>query len=173
MEQFIYRLPRLVEADPRGENLLEQLRAHSQPLREGGAVNAPIADLDENLVAVIKAAYQSGNVVRGSEGAERALAAEARGLAMVDKKSGVVRGGRVSRLLLLANDGSDLFYKQIEKLLATHGARVMAIRLTVDAGTLGAPLFGSGKTTRVLMLEHKAAVAAALLAIADQFSPDA
>jgi hypothetical protein len=103
------------------------------------------------------------------ETAERTLATEARGMRLVDQSSGVTRGDRVSRLLLLADDGSDGFYRQVENLLKRHGPRVLAIRLDVDAGGLGAPLFGPGRRTRLLMIQHKEAVAAVLLGFAEQF----
>jgi hypothetical protein len=88
---------------------------------------------------------------------------------LVDQSSGVKRGDRVSRLLLLANEGSDGFYRQVENLLRRHGPRVLAIRMDVDAAGLGTPLFGEGHSARLLLIKHKEAVAAVLFCFADQF----
>jgi hypothetical protein len=108
-------------------------------------------------------------VVRSLENAEHALAAEERGMEMADRKSGVPRGVRVSRLLLLANDGADRFYRQIEALLRRHGPRVLAVLLEIDETGLGELLFGPGSVARLLMLEHKQAVGSVLLAMAGQW----
>ena len=112
--------------------------------------------------------------MRSLEGAERKLAAEGRGLDLVDQKSGVSRGERVSRLLVLADNGAERFYRQVEKLLRQHGPRVLALRLDVKAETLGQMLFDPAHRVLLLLLDHKEAVSAMLLALAessDGFSP--
>jgi hypothetical protein len=160
------RLPRLVEADPRGARLVRNLSAHSAPLRAGSEVRIPVARMDAELAAALQRANDAGRVVRGLESAERALAAEERGLQLADRQSGEARGVRVSRLLILASDGADRFYRQVEALLRRHGPRVLAVRVEIDADGLGALLFGPGRRARLSMLEHKDAVADVLLALA-------
>jgi hypothetical protein len=123
----------------------------------------------DGIERALQSAHRAGRVVRGLETTERALAVEEHGLRLVDESSGVKRGGRVSRLLLLATDGSDGFYRQVESLLRRHSPRVLAIRLKIDAAGLGAPLFGAGRETRLLMIQHKEAVAAVLFGFAGQF----
>ena len=162
------RLPKLVESDPRGTALLQCLIEHAQPIRADSEISVPAAQFD-GLVGALQSAHRAGRVVRGLETAKRTLAAEEHGLRLVDQTSGVKRGGRVSRLLLLADDGSDGFYRQVENLLRRHGPRVLAIRLDVDAAGLGALLFGAGRATRLLMIQHKEAVAAVLFGCAEQF----
>ena len=162
------RLPKLVDADPRGTALLQSLIEHAQPIRAGSEISVPVARFD-GIESALQSAHRAGRVVRGLEAAERTLAAEERGLRLADQSSGVKRGSRVSRLLLLARDGSDGFYRQVENLLRRHGPRVLAIRLDVDAAGLGTPLFGAGRTTRLLMIQHKEAVVAVLFGFAEQF----
>jgi len=128
----------------------------------------PVAHFD-GIESALKSAHRAGRVVRGLETAERALASEEHGMRLVDQSSGVKRGGRVSRLLLLADDGSDGFYRQVENLLRRHSPRVLAIRLKIDAAGLGTPLFGAGRETRLLMIQHKEAVATVLFGFAKQF----
>ena len=117
-----FRLPRLVESDPRGAALLESLIAHTEPIRTGSELSVPVARFD-GIEEILRNAHRAGRVVRGLETAERTLASEAHGLRLVDESSGVKRGVRVSRLLLLAADGSNGFYRQVENLLKNHGAR--------------------------------------------------
>jgi len=101
------RLPRLVEADPRGKELFCVLTAHAQPLRPGGKIRVPTVAFNPALAEALRTAHRAGQLVRSLEGAERKLAAEDRGLGLVDQKSGVSRGERVSRLLVLADNGAD------------------------------------------------------------------
>jgi hypothetical protein len=78
------------------------------------------------------------------------------------------RGVRISRLLLLADDGADRFYRRVESLLRRHGPRVLALRLDLDAAALGGLLFGPGRRARLLLIEHKDAVCRVLLALAGE-----
>ena len=146
------------------------LSAHARLLWPQGTIEVPEIQLGTGLAEVLQKAHKAGRVVRGLESAERKLAAEDRGLGLADQQSGVLRGVRVSRLLVLADNGAERFYRQVEKLLRRHGPRVLALRLNVGAEALGEMLFGSGRRALLLMLDHKEAVAAVLLALVE--SPD-
>jgi hypothetical protein len=163
------RLPKSVESDPRGPRLLRNLTAHTRLLWQGSEIEVPVAGMTVELAEALRNAYGVGQVVRSLENAERALAAEERGLRMADRRIRVPRGVRVSRLLLLANDGAERFYRQVEALLRRHGPRVLAVRLELDEHGLGELLFGPSEVARLLMLEHKQAVGSVLLAIAGQW----
>lgn len=167
------RLPKLVEADSRAAKLLRGLERHAAPLWRESELRVASVRLDAELSAVLQGARSGGHVVRGLDGAEATLAAEERGLAIADRRSDGPRGARVSRLLLLANDGAERFYRRVDALLRRHRGRVLAVRLDVAADGLGALLFGPGRVARLLLLERKDAVAGALLAIADQWQGDA
>lgn len=162
------RLPRMVASDPRGPQLLQRLTTHTRPLWSKGEIEVPVAKLGPELTEALRNAHSAEQVARGLETAEKTLAAEERGLRLADQHSGVVRGVRVSRLLLLADDGADRFYRRVETLLRRHGPRVLAVRLDVDAATLGELIFGPSHLARLLMLMHKEAVGSALLAVAGE-----
>lgn len=163
LQSLKMRLPRLVEADPRGPEVLRSLSAHPRPLWSAG-VDVPTLELSSELAEALASAERSGRVIRGLEGAEGALAAEERGLRAAQ---GAGRPDvRISRLLLLADDGSERFYRHVETLLRRHGPRVLAIRLDADAHALGERLFGPGRLARLLMIVHKEAVSTILLAMA-------
>jgi hypothetical protein len=97
------------------------------------------------------------------------LAGEQRGLERVDRETGVVRGGRISRLLVLADDGSERFYRSVDFLLRRHAPRVLALRLDVSEARLGSLLFGPEEVARLLLIQHKEAVTGVLLALASQW----
>lgn len=149
--------------------MLRNLTLHTRPLWQGSGIGVPTARITSELVEALRTAYSSGQVVRSLEKTERTLAAEERGLRMADRLLGAPRGVRVSRLLLLADDGAERFYRQVEALLRRHGQRVLAVRLELDEQGLGELLFGHGSVARLLMLEHKQAVGSVLLALAGQW----
>ncbi|MCP4625382.1 MAG: hypothetical protein GY850_17950 [bacterium] len=125
--------------------------------------------LSSELAAALKNANGAGQVVRGLEHVERVLAGEARGMRLADQRIGAARGVRVSRVLVLANDGAERFYRQVESLLRRHGQRVLAVRVEIDADGLGELLFGPGSLARLLMIGHKEAVGLVLSAMAGQW----
>ena len=161
------RLPRLVEAHPGGQQVLHILTTQTRPLWPQTELEVPMATLSARMGAALRSAHNAGHVVRSLESAERILAAQERGLGLVDRHSGVTRGVRVSRLLVLADDGAERFYRQVERLLRRYGPRVLAVRIYADADALGELLFGTKGRARLLMLNHKEAVSAFLLAMTD------
>ncbi len=163
------RLPKSIESDPRAPQLLKNLTTHTRQLWRESEIEIPVAGMTQELAQALRDAYSAGQVVRSLEKAERALAAEERGLRMADCQIGLPRGVRVSRLLLLADDGAERFYRKIEALLHRYGPRVLALRLELDEQGLGELLFGPQRVARLLMLEHKQAVSSVLLALASQW----
>lgn len=125
------------------------------------------------MKTALVSARQAGFVVRGLEAAERKLAEEERGLALVPAQERKADAAvRISRLLLVTNDGSGRFYRNVESLLRRHGPRIHAIRLEIDEHELGEFLYGPDRVARLVLLEHKNAVAAFLLAVAGQWQDE-
>ena len=162
-----------MDGDPRAPAVLARLASASERLWPGGSLAVLDATLDDALCTVLQRAVDDGRITRGLESATKALDAEARGLDRADANAGTTRGARISRLILLANDGAERFYRHVETLLARHATRAVAVRLDVDAATLGARVFGDGAIAKLVMLDHKMAVAAALFAIGAQRAGEA
>lgn len=160
------RLPRRVEADPRLSVVLIALTSDTRLLWRGGEIRVPVVRLTDELAAATRNAFRTGRLVRGLERARQRLEDERRGLLHADRSSRETRGPRVSRLLLLTNDGSERFYRAVESLLHTHGTRVLAVLLDADAAALGGTLFGGSRIARLVMIEHKDAVSDAILSLA-------
>ena len=161
------RLPRLVGAEPRGRYIPDILASRRRILWQGSDREVPACALSPRLVEALRRARGAGHVVRGLENAAKKLANEDRGLTLADQHSHKLRGVRISRLLVLADDGAERFYRQVESLLDRHGSRLLALRLDADEETLGGSVFGQGSRARLLMLDHKEAVSAFLLALVD------
>jgi len=160
------RLPKRIEADPRAAAIAAVLAERPTLLWPGGSLRVPVIGLDERLARVLKGAHIGRRLCRGLENIEAKLEAERRGLAKADQRAGEERGVRVSRLLLVADDGAERMVRRVESLARTHGGRVLVIRLEVDSQGLGAVLSEDGSPAKALMLDHKDAVADALFALA-------
>jgi len=160
------RLPKLIEKDPRAEQLLSLLISNTGLLWSGGEFRVPTIRLDQELARTLRNVHHAGRVLRGLEAALQKLATEDRGLRMADRRAPVSRGSRVSRLLLVADDGAERFYRHVETLLRRYSPRVLGIRLEADAAAMGELLFGPNHPVRLLLIEHKEAVCSVLLAMA-------
>ena len=158
------RLPKQIEPAC-ADRLVAAFRASERQLWDRGSLAVPEARLTARVREALASARAASRLLRGFEAAERALDAEARGQRRVDRKTGVARGGRVSRLLLLADDGSERFYRNAESLLLRHEPRVLAMRFAADQNELGELCFGPGHVARALLVEHKDAVADVLVAM--------
>jgi hypothetical protein len=114
-----------------------------------------VAGWSEALAPALDSARRGGHLVRGLEQVETALAREARGLSMADARSPNVRGSRVSRLLLVSNDGSERFYRQVERLVHEQSPRLLAIRVEASAGTFAGVVPEASGVVRAMLVEHK------------------
>jgi hypothetical protein len=148
------------------------LQESARKLWDGGAIQVPTAAWNPELAAVLEGAQRERRLVRGLELIEKTLEREARGLSLVDARSETERGSRVSRLLLLSQDGTERFYRQAERLVRAQGLRLLAIRVEADSGQFGGvvPHQTSG-VVRALLVEHKDSVARVLLTLYPQVLP--
>ena len=102
-------------------------------------------------------ARRARRLVRGLEGAGASLAAQEAGL----KKVAASAGGepsRISRLLIVSHDGSERFFREVEKLQRRFGRRLAVLVIDCDQTELGEASFGPGKQARALLIDHKEAV---------------
>ena len=156
------RLPRAIESDPRCDEVRAALATSNVPLWSGSdVVVASVVD-SPAIRSALQAASTAGQLERGLETIAAALDGEARGLLA----AGLGDADRVSRLLIVSDDGSERFYRQVERLLRAHGDRVLALRVRCGASTLGELLFGPDATAKAVAVSRKSAVAAVLLALA-------
>jgi|JI10StandDraft_1071094.scaffolds.fasta_scaffold402653_2 hypothetical protein len=113
------------------------------------------------LGAVLFEARRSRRLVRGLEASEEALEAQRRGVRSARSAAGEAPGStpqRISRLLLVSEDGANRFYRNIDALLRKYGAMLEVLVLACDEEALGSVAFGPGQRARALLVEHKEAV---------------
>lgn len=159
------RLPKLVESDARGPAVQAALLASARKLWAESSIVLPHAPWQAELGTLLAGVQREGQLVRGLEAIESALARQAHGLSLVDARANQERGARVSRLVLVGNDGSERFYRQVERLVSSQAPRVLAIRLDADSAQLGQVVPEAHGVLRALMIEHKASVSRVLLAL--------
>jgi hypothetical protein len=97
-------------------------------------------------------------LVRGLEDAAKSLAAQEAGLKHAPATQIGAGKRRVSRLLVLSNDGSERFYREVEKLRASYSTRLEVLVLECDEVGLGEAILGPGHAARAVLLDHKDAV---------------
>ncbi len=160
------KLPKRIELEGRTADVERALRG-TERLWPKGQLEVPVVPLGRALRDVLESVHAAGQVTRGLERAEERLAAELRGMQRADRRSGATRGERVSRLLLVTDDCAERMARRVETVVARHAGRVLVVRLACGSDVLGPLLFGPDRPAKLLLLDHKEAVAEALLAIAD------
>ncbi|HIF93066.1 MAG TPA: hypothetical protein EYQ60_08045 [Myxococcales bacterium] len=120
-------------------------------------------EMNAGLAVGLFHARRARHLVRGLEGAAAALEAEQAGLNAQLEARGCAETRRISRLLILSQDGAPRFFRQVEKLEERFARRLAVLILECDEESLGEAAFGPGKKARALLINHKQAVIRLLL----------
>jgi hypothetical protein len=152
------RLPRELEADGTAGAISHVLMARTVQLLPGGDFSVPLISIGDPLKKVLQRANLNGHIRRGLEAISDKLASERKGIDHLREGRGLASGERVSRLLLISNDGAQRFYRQIEHLLQFHGPRLLGCMLDMDSSSLGGLITGKERQIKIIMAEHKGIV---------------
>ena len=160
------RFPRLLETDHTDEKIRQALMARTEKIWSRGDIEVPVLGLSDALQKAIRDANFRGMIRCGYEGIVEQLEKERKGIAKVQRVATGQDSGRISRLILFSNDGAERFYRNIEQLLKAMAPRLLGCKLDVDSGMLGHAVTGRESLMKVVMAEHKHAVAGILKAMA-------
>jgi hypothetical protein len=163
----LLRLPKDVKDHPRLAELEGAFTADMRVLREGGVVQASHWPLDGAVRRALKAALNMGHLTQGLEAIARVLDREQKGLAALAAKSGAPQAPRLSRLLILANDGTERFYHDVESLLRRNADRTWAVVVAADAEQLGAAATQKGGIAKALLIDERRALGLFLSTLAE------
>jgi hypothetical protein len=119
----------------------------------GSELSIPLLELTPELREEIFYAKALGEVTIGYEPIEKRLLHELRGLQKVDNQ-----GERVSRLLMVTNDGSPRFYRELEFLHKKQGGRLLICRLDVNSAIMGGILGLKETPVKAALLNRKTSV---------------
>ncbi|MBT3294698.1 MAG: hypothetical protein HN919_09365 [Verrucomicrobia bacterium] len=114
----------------------------------------PLLTLTPELRQQLFYATSLGELTIGADALQKELQNERRGLANVNGQS-----ERISRLLIVTNDGSPRFYRDVEYLHKQEGGRVLICLLNSDAATMGTLLGLKDKQVKAILLNRKTSVA--------------
>jgi len=120
----------------------------------------PSLEINEELRKNIFYAKSLGEMVISYESIEKELSAERKGLQHVGNNS-----ERISRLMIVSNDGSPRFYRELRFLQHKEGARLLICRLNVSALEMGDILALPGKPIKAILINRKTSVVNVLKAI--------
>lgn len=148
------KLPKTLADHPRLD-LIEQLFTDAMdPLWPGGKLRVPRWAFDSLLREALGLVAGSDHLVQGLEKISEKLAAEQKGLNAVKAKHSVPPSPRMSRLLLLAQDGSERFFHDSESLIHKHSDRLQGCVLAVDSDELGRLIQAKGPV-KALLIDDK------------------
>jgi hypothetical protein len=156
------RLPKVMDTDGTGAPVLAALRANARAPWPGSRLLVPTARWSPSLEQALQGAQRERRLVRGLEQIEKVLEREAHGQSLADARSATPRGSRISRLMLVSNDGTERFYRQVERLVIDQNPRLLAILLDADSNQFAATVPDAAGVVRALMIEHKELVASVL-----------
>ena len=152
------RLPRELEADGTAGAISQVLMALTVQLSPSSDFSIPMITMGDPLKKVLQRANLSGQIGWGLEAIAIKLARERAGIDHLREGKGLPSGERVSRLLLISNDGSQRFYHHIERLLQLHARTLLGCMVDMEGSALGSLITGKERQIKVIMAEHKEVV---------------
>lgn len=125
----------------------------------------PVLALTARLKVALTSVRANGQLLGGLEAIETNLQREQAGLAnrATNSTSGEVLE-RVTRLLLVSEDGSERFYRAVESLAKRIGDRLLVCKLEVPANVLG-QFFGADANVKAILVTRKEFVGRVLTAL--------
>lgn len=167
MELSSIAFPRQLESDGSVEKIRSVLSVRKTKLWPEGKLEVPVLNISESMISAMKTVRMQRRIRFGLDDIFDRLAAEKKGIDQLHEQTQSKQNERISRLLLFSNDGAERFYQRIEQILTEHRQRILGCRLDLDGKTLGRFITGRSAEIKVILVEHKDAVADVLRALAD------
>lgn len=145
------QLPKQLIKDGLEQDVLDYFEKNSTPLYPESEIQIPQIPVTPTFHSHIFYAESLGNIEIGFENIEVFLKREKFGIEKAGNSS-----SRISRILLLSNDGSKRFYKQVEFIKED---RLLVIRLDVPSDEFGKILGLKKKIIKAALITHKSSVA--------------
>ncbi len=147
------QLPKQLAKEHLESDVREILERESSEICADSEISIPLLKLNSELRKQIFYAKSLGEVTIGFESIEKYLLHELRGLQKVDNHA-----GRVSRLLIVTNDGSPRFNRELEFLHNKQGGRVLICRLDIDSAIMGDILLMKNTLVKAVLMNRKTSV---------------
>ena len=147
------KLHKQLEKEGVASDVRAALEAERIELYSASEIYIPVLKLTPNLRTNIFHAKSLGELVIGYAAIVKALSNELRGLQKIDSLS-----DRVSRLLMVTNDGSPRFYREFAFLQKRQGPRILICRLDVDSVLMADILGLKDQVVKAVLLNKKKSV---------------
>ena len=156
-------LPKQLEKEHLEAEVMSALEKDSIELYIGSQTRIPLLTFNPELRTNIFYAKSLNELVIGYESIEKALANELHGLQKVGGES-----DRISRLLIVTNEGSPRFYRNLEPLQKKHGPRLLICRLDIASMMMGSILGLKDRAVKAVLLNKKKSVVKVLKSLLPQ-----
>ncbi len=166
-EGYMLKLPKNISTHPNIKAIETLFTKNLHLLHQDGKVKVPHMSFNENVRNALKSIYASKHLIQGLEAIGSHLDKELKGLKALAKKSGETQNDRLSRLLILSNDGSERFYHNAESILNRHSSRSMAIIIEASSEELGEAFTKKSNPAKALLIDERKSLEAFLSAIAE------
>jgi hypothetical protein len=147
------QLPKQLGIDHIEPDVRAALERQSTAICSGSEILIPVLPLTPALRKQVFYAKSMGELTIGSDAIDKLLSNERHGLQKVAGPT-----DRVSRLLIVTNDGSPRFYRQLEFLHKRYGKRVLICLLDVDSAMMGNVLGCKDTHVKAVLLNRKTSV---------------
>ncbi|OFZ22869.1 MAG: hypothetical protein A2X94_17595 [Bdellovibrionales bacterium GWB1_55_8] len=158
------KLPKDVVSDPRHDAVIDALSRKTTRLWTNGGNEVTDLMMSPGLRTELQRALDLRHASQGLEQIAQQLMREQKGLDALGEKG--PQSPRISRLLFVANDGSERFYRECDSLLTRYRQRLLGFRIDMPGEELGTQLFGGPKLVRAILVFDKKAAAQVLLSLA-------
>jgi hypothetical protein len=111
---------------------------------------------DDKLNHILSFARRCGHLQGGLERIQTTLQNEEAGLMLIDpNRKNKNPAKKITRLLIISNDGSDRFYRECARLLTLYEHCLLVLKLDVSSQTLGNSFFGKDKAVKAILVTRR------------------
>jgi hypothetical protein len=159
------KLPKNIASHPNVKAIEALFRTNSRLLRPDGEMRVPVWVFNDTLRLALKGTYDGKHLIQGLESIGEHLDMELKGLKALKKLPGQTQNERLSRLVILSNDGSERFYHNAESILNRHASRAMAVIVNATAEELGDAFTKKANPAKALLIDERKALETFLAAL--------
>ena len=161
------KLPKNIMTHPNVKIIETLFTSNLKLLYPEGRRKVPQWSFDDNVRRALKGVYDSKNLVQGLEAIGDHLDKELKGLKALTKQPGQTQNDRLSRLIILSNDGSERFYHNVDSILNRHLGRAMACIVDATAEQLGDAFTKKANPAKALLIDERKALESFLATIVE------
>lgn len=162
------KLPKNVLTHPNLKQIESLFSQHLKLLRPEGTIKIPRWEFSDKMLAALLKIHSTKNLIQGLESIESHLDKELKGLKALKSLPGQTQNKRLSRLLLLSNDGSERFYHNAESILIRHCDRTLGCILDASSEQIGDAVSNKASPVKALLIDDRQALENFLIQIASK-----